>query len=446
MALNEDLETAWNLGLVIEVLGQPYQPRMKVLVSAIACNPYQGSENAFGWSAVKCLSREHDLWVITSTRNQPDLEKAASEGLIPPNVNFVYAGKIKDWHPNGLRARIQSWQEYISFSKDSLGVAQQLHREERFGLVHHVTFSTWRVPSPMWRLCIPFVLGPIAGNEPFPFRLYPMLSFVGAAFETARKLSNSISPLLPEVRRSVRKADHVFAITEEAQLLMKKMRGSDACISRLSAGFYSETEAGKFSQFVEGKDYSSPLRLYAAGNLGGQKCISVAIRALALVKKRGIQFRYLLGSGGPEIPHLKKLAQKLGVADEVIFGSNTGREAYQRELGRTHLYLLPSMRETVGLTMLEAMLAGCVPIVGDNGGPHVTVTDECGYRIPAGTAGRMAEQIADVIERVDRDRQILAAKGPLASRRVMQVHSEDHYLATISAVYRQFRDGQPAHR
>jgi glycosyltransferase involved in cell wall biosynthesis len=415
---------------------------MKVLASAIACNPYQGSENFFGWAAIKCLAREHDLWVITSARNRVDLERAQRENLVPRNVRFFYAGTFNDWHSNALRARIQSWREYINFTKASLLVAQGLHRAEQFDLVHHVTFSTWRVPSPMWRLGIPFILGPIAGNEPFPFRLYPILSPIGATFETARKLSNAVSPVFPEVRRSVRKANHVFVITEEAEHLIGRMRRSMSDISRLSPGFYSAAKAAEFSRFAKAKDPSGVLRLYAAGNLGGQKCISVAIQALALAKKRGVQFRYLLGSGGPEVPHLKRLARKLDLSNEVIFGQNTGREAYQEELGRTHLYLLPSMRETVGLTMLEAMLAGCVPIVADNGGPHVTVTDECGYRIPVATVTSMAEQIAAVIERVDRDRQILLEKGPIASGRVLEVHSEDHYLKTVGAVYRAVLDSR----
>jgi glycosyltransferase involved in cell wall biosynthesis len=409
---------------------------MKILLSAIACNPYQGSESFFGWSAVKCLSREHDLWVLTTRRNQEDLEKAEREGMVPPNVRFVYAGAFKEWHPNRMLARIQSWKEYIGFAKDSLAVAQELHHAERFDLVHHVTYSTWRVASPMWRLGIPFVLGPIAGNEPFPFRLFPILSLPGAAFESARKLSNGISPFFPRVRESVRKADHVFVITEEAEQLMVKMRGSRESITRLSAGFYSAAKAAEFSRFVEGKDPTGVLRLYVAGNLGGQKCISIAFRGLALAKKRGVKFRYHLGSGGPEIPHLKKLAKELDLEDSVIFGGTLSREEYQQELGRTHVYLLPSMRETVGLTGLEAMLAGCVPIVADNGGPRVTVTDDCGYKIPVTNAGRMAEEIANVIEQIDRDRQMLVRKGPLASERVLEMHSEENYLRSVGNVYR----------
>src|SRR5271167_4706710 len=170
---------------------------MRVLVSAIACNPYQGSESYFGWAAVNCLGKEHELLVITSGRNRPDLEKARAGGQVPHNVRFFYAGEFKPWHPNRLLARIQSWKEYIQFEKDSLHVGREIQRTEGLDLVHHVTYSTWRVASPLWQLGVPFVFGPIAGNEPFPFRLFPVLSPAGAAFELARKTSNVLSRFSP---------------------------------------------------------------------------------------------------------------------------------------------------------------------------------------------------------------------------------------------------------
>lgn len=408
---------------------------MKVLVSAIACNPYLGSENYFGWSAVKCLAQDHELCVITGSRNRSDLARAEAEGLVSSNVRFVYAGEFKEWHPNSLLARLQSWKEYIHFAKDSLSVAQGLHRTEKFNVVHHVTYSTWRVASPMWQLGIPFVFGPICGNEPFPFRLFPILSPIGAAFELSRKTSNVISWFLPNVRRSIRQAAHIFAITQEAEQLMKTLRGSGEGISQLSPGFYSAAKAAEFSRFAPGKNVNGVLRLYAAGNLGGQKCIALAFQALSHVKKRGVDFHYHLGAKGPEVPHLKKLATRFGLTREVHFGGTMSREDYQRELGNTHVYLLPSMRETVGLTMMEAMLAGCVPIVADNGGPRIAVTEDCGYKIPVSTPNQMAEEIASIIVTIDRDRKMISEKGAKASIRIATRFTEDNYRRTVNAVY-----------
>ncbi len=410
---------------------------MKILVSAVACDPYMGSENHFGWSAIKCLARKHELWVITAKSNQPDMEKAAAAGLIPPNVHFAYAGEFKPCHPNRTLARIQSWQEYIGFIRDSLTVARELHQTEKFDVVHHITYTTSRVASPMWRLGIPFVYGPICGNEPFPFRLFPVLSLAGAAFELVRKASNCFSRYSPAGRESIRRAAHVFAVTREAEDLMETVRGSAEGISQLSPGFYSPEKVAAFSRFVAGKKVDGVLRLYVAGNLGGQKCIAIALLALARVKKRGVDFRYHLGAGGPELPHLKKLVGKLDLTREVIFGGPMSRDDYEKELGDTHIYLLPSMRETVGLTMLEAMLAGAVPIVADNGGPRLTVTEECGYKIPVSSPDRMAQEIAEIIIKIDQERQIISDKGKRASERVATFSSEEHYLESVDRVYRE---------
>ncbi|MDE3100067.1 MAG: glycosyltransferase family 4 protein [Verrucomicrobiota bacterium] len=408
---------------------------MKVLLSAKACNPYLGSESYFGWSAVKCLAQDHELWVLTGERNRTDLNKAQAEGLVPPNVHFIHIGQFKEWHPNPLLARMQDWREYLRFLDASLEVAKQWHAKENFDLVHHVTFTAWRVMSPLWQLGIPFVLGPICGDESFPFRLFPLLSPAGAAFEVARKASNVLSRFSPGVRHGIRAASHVFAITPEAERLIGALRGSQEGISTLSSGFYSDQKAAEFARFAAKKNANGRLLLYAAGNLGGQKCVALAFQALARVKQRGVDFRYHLGSGGPEVAHLKKLAARLKLDREIIFGGSMKRSDYQQLLGDTHIYLLPSMRETVGLTMLEAMLAGCVPIVADSGGPRITVTEDCGYKIPVSNSSRIAEEIANIIITIDRNRQIVLDKGAKASNRIIERFTEAHYRRTVNAVY-----------
>jgi glycosyltransferase involved in cell wall biosynthesis len=408
---------------------------MKVLVSAIACNPYLGSESYFGWSAVKCLAQDHELCVITGSRNRSDLAKAEVEGLVPPNIRFVYAGEFKEWHPNRLLARMQDWKEFINFSKDSLAVARELHRTEKFDLVHHVTIATWRVASPLWQLGVPFIFGPIGGNEKFPFRIFPILSPAGAAFELLRKTSNVISRFSPGVRRGICGAAHIFAATTETEQLVKTIRGSGKGISRLLPGFYSAAKVAVFSRFVPGKNLDGPLRLFASGNLGGHKGLGLALQALARVKKSGVDFRYQLGANGPEIPHLKKLVTRLNLNKEVLFGDIMSSEDYQRELGNTHVYLLPSLRESVGLTMMEAMLAGCVPIVADCGGPNFIVTEDCGYKIAVTTPERMIEEMANTIVAIDRDRKIISEKGAVSSKRIATHFTEGNYRRTINSVY-----------
>src|SRR4030095_6150714 len=106
-------------------------------------------------------------------------------------------------------------------------------------------------------------------------------------------------------------------------------------------------------------------------------------------------------------------------------------QEYQEELG-AHVYLLPSMRKTVGPTKMEAMSTGCVPIVADNGGRKLMLTEECGYKIPVTTPKRMAEEIAYIIVVIDRDRKIISEKGALASQRIAMKFTARNCLRTVN--------------
>jgi len=49
-------------------------------------------------------------------------------------------------------------------------------------------------------------------------------------------------------------------------------------------------------------------------------------------------------------------------------------------LGRAQAYIHCAENEHFGITIVEAMAAGCVPVVHDSGGPREIVNDEVGYR------------------------------------------------------------------
>jgi glycosyltransferase involved in cell wall biosynthesis len=409
---------------------------MKVLISAIACNPYLGSESYVGWSAVKCLAQDHKLYVITGSRNRHDLAKAEAEGLVPPNIRFVYAGEFKEWHPNRLLARMQDWKEYINFSKAILPVAHDWHQKVKFDLVHHVTIATWRISSPLWQLGIPFVFGPVGGYTNFPLRLLPRLSPASACFELLRMASSMVSRFSPSLRATIRNAAHIFTPDAETGALMVRVRGSTRGVSSLCQAFFSEATIQAFASHGQSRQLDGPLRIFAGGNLMGTKGVSLALSALARVKKAGVKFHYRLGSNGPEVEHLKRLAARLDLSHDVLFADDLRGEDYRRELGVTHIFLLPSLRESAGLTMMEAMLSGCVPIVADRGGPGIIVTGECGYKIPAISPEQMVDQIAETIMAIDRDRKIILEKGRAASQRIATGFSEENYRRAINDVYR----------
>ena len=418
---------------------------MKILVSALACNARLGSESYAGWAAVQCLAQDHELWVLTSPRNRDDLDRARAEGRIGNNVRFIYTGRFKEWHPNRLRAHLQGWREYVDFSKSILSVGADLHREIRFDLAHHLTLASWRVPCPLWKLGIPLVFGPVGGNEVFPLRFLPMLSPSAAVFELARKFANLRSRLSPGVRLCIRRAAHVFAANAETEALMVRLRGTHNGVSRLLHYFHS-TGAKEAARIVPEKSSAGPLHLFAGGSLDGRKGVALALHALARVKTQGVQFHYRYGGGGPEFNRLQLLVARLGLQNDVALGDPLRGEQYQAELNATHIYLLPSLRDSAGITLAEAMLAGCVPIIADCGGPGQIVTDECGYKIPVSTPGAMIDRISKFVIHLDQNRNVLREKGFAAAQRIASNFSAQNYRATVNSVYQSITRHPPSNR
>ena len=409
---------------------------LKILISAIACNPFGGSEALHGWLACRSLAGLAELWLLVSVENKAGIEEGRARGLVPENMHFTYLGEPKPYLENRLLARLQSWGRYIAFSRAILPVARDLHASVRFDLSHHVTYSTWRVGSTLWRLEIPFIWGPISGTEVFPLRKFGrILSPSAKAFECARILGGVYSRFTPEVRLCARNAFHIFAAHREAVPHLSKLRGGTSGISVLSYYSFSPETIATFARPTFAVRSEGPLKILAGGNLEGRKGVAIALEGLALAKKAGAKFTYRVTGRGSELDHLERLAKRLGIEREVSIGQGFPREDYMRELQSTDLYLLPSLREGGGLTMMEAMLAGCVPIVADCGGPGTAVSDECGVRIAVESPQQMARDIAAAVVRFDADRALLAQMGAAAARGIAEEYAQHRFNDAVSAVY-----------
>ena len=413
----------------------PQSYEMKILITACACTPFAGSENYVGWSVVQCLAKHHELWVITSGRNQSDIERATAEGMVLPNVTFAYSHRPGPWHSNAMLARLQSWNEYRKFTKAALILGRELHQSVKFDLVHHVTITTWRIGLPFWRLGIPFVWGPIGGGEQFPFKLYSILSRSSKIFELVRSMSNVVSTYSPAVRNCARHAAHITAANDETKQRLLKLRRKESGVSVLSQAFYSRARIDGYSAPESQRKLSGPLRFFAGGMVEGRKGVALAFAALARLKRQGLEFSYCVGGIGPELRHLHGLVEYFGLRENVVFGIWKGTD-YANQLASSHIYLLPSLRESTGLTMMEAMLAGCVPIIADCGGPALIVTETCGWKIPVGNAAAMIDGLAAAIDAADKDRSILQRKGAEARKRIATGYSEDAYYEAIDDIYR----------
>jgi glycosyltransferase involved in cell wall biosynthesis len=226
-----------------------------------------------------------------------------------------------------------------------------------------------------------------------------------------------------------------LAADPETAALATQLRGSTANVTCLSPAFFDDDKIAAFAASGAAKNLRGPLRLFAGGNLEARKGVALALLALARAKSQRVKFHYRFYEGGPELAALRHLAVRLGLQEDVLFGDLLSGQAYREELAAAHVFLLPSFRESAGLTMMEAMLSGCVPVVADCGGPAGIVTDDCGYKIAVSTPEKMVSDLAATIQMMDQRREIILKKGCAAAERIATGFSESNYRKVVGSVY-----------
>ena len=92
----------------------------------------------------------------------------------------------------------------------------------------------------------------------------------------------------------------------------------------------------------------------------------VLIEAFAAFRREVPDARLVVIGDGPERPRLETLAARLGVGQSIEFTGPLSHRAVVTRIGESHVFALPSVRESLGTVYFEAMSQG-VPVVATVG-------------------------------------------------------------------------------
>ena len=157
----------------------------------------------------------------------------------------------------------------------------------------------------------------------------------------------------------------------------------------------------------------------------------------ALLHKRP-ELRLLLVGGGPQDANLKAQAQRLGVADKLIFTGRVPHSEVSRYYDQIDLLVYPrhSMRLTelvTPLKPLEAMAQGRLFVASDVGGHRELIRDgETGTLFKAGSADALTAAVLDMLDHRERWPAMRAAGRHF----VEDVRNWKNSVANYAAVYR----------
>lgn len=174
-------------------------------------------------------------------------------------------------------------------------------------------------------------------------------------------------------------------------------------------------------------------KILFVGRLAPIKDVPTLLAAFSRFVDRVPDARLYLVGDGPEASKLKRLAGDLGVGDKARFvGSVSPPDLYDYYRG-CDVLVLPSLSESFGLVLLEAMAAG-LPVVASSGqgGVATEITDGVtGFLFPAGDS----EELEAVLRRIwvdDSGGRAVAARALEWVRNFTWGSTAERYLSLLA--------------
>ena len=404
--------------------------RLKVLVSAYACESSKGSEPGVGWNWVNQISRFHDVWVITRENNKESIEESKTK--MNSSVNYEYYD-LPRWMRFWKKGNRGVYLYYYLWQIGAYFVARRLHKKVQFNIVQHITFGVYWMPSFMSFLNIPFIHGPLGGAESAPAEFYKTFSIRGKFYEWLRNTVRWLAEKDPFVIFSIRNAKVVLAKVNETDKRLRQLGAKKVEIFPESG--ISKDELKKLNEISVNE--SKYFRLISIGRLLHWKGFHLGLMSFAHFQKVFPQSEYYFIGEGPELNNLKLLAQNLGISSKVKFFNKLPRDKALKKLAECDVLVHPSLHDSGGWVCLEAMASGKPVICLDLGGPSMQVTNQTGFKVPAKSPEQAVRDISESMIKLAGDKKLINQMGNAARERVEKHFDWDNKGEWVNKIYQE---------
>lgn len=412
----------------------------RVLLVAYQCGPGMGSVSQLGWEWYARLRQERPVTLVTHVRNRAALE-AAGAPLAGTEVHYVdtewFAGPLYR-----LARRLFPRSEHSVFLVSSLDyfvfdytAYRQLRRLLRSGvghpgLVHRVTPVTTAAPTWLGRLGLPLVVGPLNSGLRDPRGFGDIMRQESTWLIRIRGLSRLFDGLIGSTRRAAR-----ILVASRATLGSVAHRYRRNCRPMLENGV--DLERFLPTPWPAPPSADRPLRVLFTGRLVPVKGLDMLLNAVARVHETGQPVQLEVVGDGPLRSEWSALSDRLGLGDAVTFHGALPQEAVARHMAECHVLCLPSVRESGGAVLLEAMASARPVIALDFGGPGEIADAKVGALLPMTDPAQVTADLCGALLDLCAKPEAWRHRGQAGRSRVERQYSWPAKIAAAGAIYRE---------
>jgi glycosyltransferase involved in cell wall biosynthesis len=407
-----------------------------VLLVAYQCGPGLGSVSQIGWQWFTGMAQRRPVCLVTHVRNRAAIEAAPDK---PAGARVIYIDT--EWFAGPLyrlSKRLFPRSEHGVFLLSQLdwfvfdAVALRTLRRERaaapWRLLHLVTPVSVSATTRLHRLGLPVVRGPLNSGLPVPPGFEHLMRDDAMGLSRMRVLPRLAEALFGSLRRSAT----VLVATAATRAALP-----GAVQTRCTAMLENAVDPQRFAPPREARLRmpGEPLRVSFVGRLVPVKALPLLLQAIARLRREGRHMRLDVAGDGPMADPWRDEARALGLEAQVRWHGALGQDAVAALMGRSDVFCLPSVRESGGAVLLEAMACGRPTIGMAFGGPAEIVDAAVGWRVAMPDAASAVDGLAQALREAHDDPVDAAARGLRARQRVLDHHTWPARMTAAELLY-----------
>ena len=250
---------------------------------------------------------------------------------------------------------------------------------------------------------------------------------------------NHLTTLLQNYRRALNHATIIYSSNDETSEYLKK-RMKKGQLSKLS----QMTELCIDDSYLRDREQlrhvtQDTVHIIVSGRLMYRKGLMVLFDALLQMKTEQSYVVDVYGDG-VQREELKSYVNNNGLDDRVVFHGKVSFQEMQECYKNADIYVLPSLRETTGTALLEAM-ANKLPVISfkQNGAKYV-VEDDAGILVRLGTTEETVAGLAQAIQKLIESPELRMNYGDNAYKKVREKYTWSKRVEMMDGVYRAISD------
>jgi glycosyltransferase involved in cell wall biosynthesis len=381
--------------------------RLKIFVSAYACEPNLGSEIGVGWHWVLEMSKYFDLWVLTRKSNQHSIEPWIAAHQEYSQIHFLYFDLPKwarFWKKGlrGVRIYYNIWQWCTNT------MVKRTMQENDIKIFHHITYGNvlWNVSAYGQKQF--FIWGPVGGVETIPSGYSRHYDNRSRILEWTRRLLINILKFNAGYNKRCKNAAVILCKTEICRNRIPA-RYRDKAILFTDVAAEVKTEL----QTADSTNDKTTVEYITVGRLDPWRGFDLLIEAFEKAVKKNADIHLTIIGKGIDRLRLQKMIREKGLSSYVALIGSISMEDYYQRMKNCDVVINAALKEGAVTVSFDSMAMGKPLICIDTTGYTRYFSNQYAIVIPLKERADLIDDLQEAIIRLTnkKERDLISIKA-----------------------------------